>query len=81
RVEDFAPIKNAEGQDSAESSAQLQTQKAAGWLEAAGVEIPKKADGTPDCVLEISPLTALEPGDLKGADLPAKIGAGEKVAL
>ena len=81
RVEDFAPIKNAEGQDSAESSAQLQTQKAAGWLEAAGVEIPKKADGTPDCVLEISQLTALEPGDLKGADLPAKIGAGEKVAL
>lgn len=81
RVEDFAPIKNAEGQDSAESSAQLQTQKAAGWLESVGVEIPKKADGTPDCVLEISPLTALEPGDLKGADLPNKIEAGERVAL
>ncbi|MEL6796090.1 MAG: UDPGP type 1 family protein, partial [Planctomycetota bacterium] len=81
RVEDFAPIKNAEGQDSAASSAQLQTQKAAGWLEAAGVEIPKKADGTPDCVLEISPLTALEPGDLMGVDLPEKVAPGDRVAL
>ncbi len=81
RVEDFAPIKNAEGTDSPASSAELQTQKAANWLEAAGVEIPKKSDGTPDCVLEISPLTALEPGDLKGADLPAKIEAGKRLAL
>ncbi|MEO1584220.1 MAG: UDPGP type 1 family protein [Planctomycetota bacterium] len=81
RVEDFAPIKNAEGIDSAASSAELQTEKAASWLESVGVEIPRKPDGTPDCVLEISPLTALEPGDLEKADLPKKIGAGEKVVL
>jgi UDP-N-acetylglucosamine/UDP-N-acetylgalactosamine diphosphorylase len=81
RVEDFAPIKNAEGIDSPQSSAELQTQKAANWLESVGVEIPKKPDGTPDCMLEISPLTALAPEDLKKADLPKRIGAGEKVAL
>ncbi|MEN1705096.1 MAG: UTP--glucose-1-phosphate uridylyltransferase [Planctomycetota bacterium] len=81
RVEEFAPIKNAEGADSAESSARLQTQKAAGWLEAVGVRVPKKDDGSPDCVLEISPLTALEPADLKKADLPAVIEPGARLAL
>ncbi|MEM8757201.1 MAG: UDPGP type 1 family protein [Planctomycetota bacterium] len=80
RVEEFAPIKNAEGIDSPQSSAELQTQRAANWLEAYGVEIPKKPDGTPDCVLEISPLTALEPGDLAGKDLP-KIEAGGEAVL
>ncbi len=79
RVEDFAPIKNAEGIDSPQSSAELQTQKAANWLESVGVEIPQKPDGTPHCVLEISPLTALEPGDLKKADLPKKIERGSRV--
>ena len=81
RVEEFAPIKNAEGIDSPQSSAELQTQRAANWLEAVGVAVPRKPDGTPDCVLEISPLTALESGDLAKADLPKRIAAGTQVAL
>lgn len=81
RVQEFAPIKNAEGIDSAESSAKLQTERAALWLEAAGVKVPRNAEGEPDCVLEISPLTALEPEDLKDKDLPSEIERGQRLAL
>lgn len=81
RVQEFAPIKNAEGIDSAESSAKLQTERAALWLEAAGVTVPRNAEGEPDCVLEISPLTALESEDLKGKDLPSEIERGQRLAL
>ncbi len=65
RIEEFAPIKNATGVDSAESSKQLQSHKAANWLESAGLRVPRKPDGTPDCIIELSPLTALHPEDLK----------------
>ncbi|HED53272.1 MAG TPA: UDPGP type 1 family protein, partial [Phycisphaerales bacterium] len=51
REEEFAPIKNAEGIDSAESSARLQSARAARWLEAAGVRVPRASDGRPDCTL------------------------------
>lgn len=71
RTEEFAPIKNAEGVDSPESSARIQTARAARWLEARGVAVPRKADGEPDCTIEISPLTALEPAELKAKALPA----------
>ncbi len=81
RVQEFAPIKNAEGIDSAQSSAQLQTQRAALWLESVGMRIPRKSDGTIDCTIEISPLTALEADDLKINDLPPSIGAGERLVL
>lgn len=73
RVEEFAPIKNAEGADSPASCASLQTERSARWLEAVGVRVPRRPDGSPDCVLEISPLTALEPADLKNASLPRAI--------
>lgn len=81
RVEEFAPIKNATGVDSVESSRKIQTLRAARWLSPRGVEIPKDAAGEPDCVLEISPLTALEPADLEGQSLPRAIERGAKVAL
>lgn len=81
RIEEFAPIKNATGVDSVESSRRIQTQRAARWLTPRGVEIPRGGDGEPDCTIEISPLTALEPGDLEGKSLPKSIGRGEKVSL
>lgn len=81
RVQEFAPIKNATGIDSAESSAQLQTQRAALWLDSVGIRIPRKSDGTIDCFIEISPLTALEPEDLRNHKLPGAIKAGEKLVL
>jgi len=73
RVEEFAPVKNAEGADSPATSARLQTRRAANWLEQVGMDVPRDNDGEPDCELEISPLTALEPGDLKRADLPGEV--------
>ncbi len=81
RVEEFAPIKNAQGNDSAETSTLLQTERAARWLRAAGVEVPRKEDGAPDCTLEIAATTALGPGDLAGKDLPEAIERGSTLAL
>lgn len=65
REEEFAPVKNATGVDSAEVTHQMMIERAATWLELAGVAVPRKADGTPDCVLEIAPNFALTPEDLK----------------
>lgn len=81
REEEFAPIKNATGVDSPESSQKLQTARAARWLEAAGVRVPRKASGEPDCVIELSPLTASSPEDLQGRSLPAKIEPGASLTL
>ena len=81
RVEEFAPIKNATGNDSPESCAFLQTARAAKWLEAHGVAIPRKDDGTPDCTLEISPLYATCERDLSNATLPEHIKPGDTLAL
>jgi len=58
RAEEFAPIKNADGDDSPVTSIAAQSARAARWLEAAGWAIPRFADGAPDCTLELSPLAA-----------------------
>jgi UDP-N-acetylglucosamine/UDP-N-acetylgalactosamine diphosphorylase len=81
RVEEFAPIKNAEGSDSPGSSQKLQTERAARWLEAHGVHIPRNENGEVDAVIEISPLSAISLEDLAHIDLPKRIEAGTKVIL
>ncbi|MBX3363743.1 MAG: UDPGP type 1 family protein [Phycisphaeraceae bacterium] len=81
RDDEFAPIKNASGDDSAQSSARLQTRRAAAWFEQVGVRVPRRSDGEPDCTLEISPLTAWGPEDLRGLDLPSVIEPGAKLAI
>lgn len=84
RVEEFAPIKNAEGADSPASCREIQTLRAARWLESLGVSVPKRADGTPDCVLEISPRTATNAQELQralGAKLPRSIERGASIVL
>lgn len=78
RTEEFAPIKNATGVDSPESSREIQTERAARWLATAGVQVPRTPDGKPDCTLEINCRTALEPGDIGGAIPLVPIEAGEK---
>lgn len=72
RAEEFAPIKNATGVDSVISSQQIQTERAAKWLEAAGVKVPRKPSGEADCVIELSPLT--EAAGLGGRKLEAARG-------
>lgn len=80
RVEEFAPIKNAEGVDSPQSSREIQTLRAARWLRAAGIDVPWRDGDTPDCTIELSPLTAVSAEDLRDADLPA-IERGREVVL
>jgi UDP-N-acetylglucosamine/UDP-N-acetylgalactosamine diphosphorylase len=82
RIEEFAPIKNATGVDSPESSARIQTERAARWLESIGVAVPRNADGLANCTLEISPRTATCAADLKNAKgVPSSIKPGESLAF
>ncbi len=80
RVEEFAPIKNASGTDSPETSRKLQSLRAARWLQACGVKVPWKGDEL-GAVIELSHLTAIEPADLRGLELPRVIEAGSEVYL
>jgi UDP-N-acetylglucosamine/UDP-N-acetylgalactosamine diphosphorylase len=88
RIEEFAPIKNAdtpEGQpiatDSPASSKQLQSQRAARWLEQHNITTPRNPDGTLNAKIEISPLTAITPNDLANTNLPKQINPGQAVVL
>jgi UDP-N-acetylglucosamine/UDP-N-acetylgalactosamine diphosphorylase len=65
REEEFAPVKNAEGVDSPASCRRLMCNLAAAWLKEAGVEIPTDAEGNAQIPVEICPLFALEPEELR----------------
>ena len=82
RGEEFAPVKNAAGSDSPATSRDLMVERAAAWLESAEVAVPRKADGSADCVVEIAADFALEKDDVKAKkDRISPIGRGEKVYL
>ena len=81
RLEEFAPIKNADGADSPATSHALQIDRAARWLEANGVVVPRDESGRVTARIEISPLTALDPGDLASVELPARVEPGEELVL
>jgi len=81
-VEEFAPIKNSEGVDSARSSHELQLERAARWLETAGHSFPRDENGTRLANVEISALTAMEPVDLQSSpEVPETISAGDQLAI
>jgi UDP-N-acetylglucosamine/UDP-N-acetylgalactosamine diphosphorylase len=81
RVEEFAPIKNAQGVDSPATSHQIQSDRHGRWLRQRGVEIPLDAQQHVQAMIEISPLTAMEADDLKPTELPAKIQMGQELVL
>jgi UDP-N-acetylglucosamine/UDP-N-acetylgalactosamine diphosphorylase len=62
RSEEFAPVKNASG---VETARQMMVARAAGWLESAGITVPRKPDGSVNCLIEIAPSFALEKDDVK----------------
>jgi UDP-N-acetylglucosamine/UDP-N-acetylgalactosamine diphosphorylase len=81
RVEEFAPIKNAAGDDSPASSHQIQSNRHGAWLEKFGVKVPRRANGDVDARIEILAETALEADDLADAELPREIAPGAEVVL
>lgn len=81
RADEFAPIKNADGVDSPATSHALQIDRAARWLEQAGVKVPRDSNGTVQARIEISPHTAIETADLRAVALPRAIIPGAEIAL
>ncbi len=82
RAQEFGPVKNVTGIDSAETSRLLQIERAAGWLESAGVNVPRKDTGQADCVIEIAASFALSAEEVKdkAAQLP-QINPGDEIYL
>jgi UDP-N-acetylglucosamine/UDP-N-acetylgalactosamine diphosphorylase len=66
RDTEFEPLKNASGPASPDTVRARLSALYAGWLEAAGVDVPRGEDGAPDHPIEISPLVALDAADLAG---------------
>lgn len=74
RREEFSPVKNATGVDSVETAQRALSDRAARWLESAGVRVPRMADGAYAGRCEISPLRALEAVHLReGPPLPPEV--------
>ncbi|MEC7128991.1 MAG: UTP--glucose-1-phosphate uridylyltransferase [Planctomycetota bacterium] len=78
RAEEFAPIKNAEGSDSVQTSQRAQSLRAAKWLTQSGVQIAQDASGQPVAQIEIRSSTATCPEDLALCELPEKLGPEER---
>jgi UDP-N-acetylglucosamine/UDP-N-acetylgalactosamine diphosphorylase len=64
RAGEFAPLKNRTGADSIETCRAGMIEQHARWLEEAGVRVPRR-EGAPAVAVEISPLYAAGPEDLK----------------
>ena len=80
RHEEFSPVKNAQGEDSPESCRRDMSALYASWLAMAGCEVPRDDRGLPCHPVEISPLYALDPGEL-AARLPRDLAVDGPIYL
>lgn len=71
REDEFSPVKNATGEDSADTARRDMTRKAARWLALCGVSVPRSENGEPLHKIEIDPCYACCPEDLQ-----ARLGQG-----
>lgn len=69
RQDEFAPLKNAEGNDSPESARTAIIEKFANWLTACGVKVPRDGSGRVTVKIEIDPVYAHN-ADTLAARLP-----------
>jgi UDP-N-acetylglucosamine/UDP-N-acetylgalactosamine diphosphorylase len=82
REEQFAPTKNATGEDSVETTRRMMVERAARWLESARVAVPRRPDGSADCTIEMAPSFALDKEDVRAKrDQVSPIRPGDKVYL
>ena len=82
REEQFAPTKNATGPDSIETTRAMMVERSAKWLEFAAVAVPRREDGSPDCLLEIGPSFAVDKKDVRAKrDQIPPIRPGDKLYL
>jgi UDP-N-acetylglucosamine/UDP-N-acetylgalactosamine diphosphorylase len=82
REEQFAPVKNATGEDSVETTRRMMVERAARWLESAGVPVPRRPDGSPDCTIEMASSFALDKADVPAQRDPIPpIRPGDEVYL
>jgi UDP-N-acetylglucosamine/UDP-N-acetylgalactosamine diphosphorylase len=65
RVEEFAPVKNAEGSDSPATARAGLQEKLAAWLSRADVEVPRNIDGSLNCTIELNERAILDEADLQ----------------
>ncbi len=70
REDEFSPVKNATGDDSAETARRDMIRAFARWLEACGVPVPRSPRGEPLHAIEIDPCYADSPEALR-ARMPA----------
>jgi UDP-N-acetylglucosamine/UDP-N-acetylgalactosamine diphosphorylase len=80
RREEFSGVKNADGEDSPATARADMTEVYARWLEAAGIHVPRAADGTVQSRIEISPLFALDARELAGK-ISTNLHIGEELHL
>lgn len=80
RATEFEPLKNATGPDSPATVRQRMSDMYAAWLEAAGAQVARRSDGTVPFAIEISPLFALDCGELKGK-VPPEMNVNSQLYL
>ncbi len=80
RAEEFSPVKNLTGVDSADTARAHMVDRAARWLEAAGHAVPRGADGQPTIAIEIDARVALDADEVR-AHVPAPIDFSADVVL
>jgi UDP-N-acetylglucosamine/UDP-N-acetylgalactosamine diphosphorylase len=75
RTKEFHPLKNATGSDSPATVQQALSNQAADWLEQAGAIVPRRINGDAAVAVEISPLFADDPDELR-----RKVTPGMRIA-